>query len=222
MGCGLRPMKNIFFTDLPEGHHKIKGVLMKYASFFDDIEKIILEDELAKFLGVNDDGIIGFSYTDIVKSAGHSCGTVAGAYLMGLKGLKALYGDEIPKRGEIKIEIKKGPEDDNAGVIGCVLSNITGATTNYGFGGIPTGKFNRRNLLFYNTSIDSDVRFTRLDTNRQIGVNYRPGKIVNPMAILMSAIGENATEEDKKTFPIRFQEMVKTVFENADKVIEII
>jgi len=42
------------------------------------------------------------------------------------------------------------------------------------------------------------------------------------MAILMSAIGENATEEDKKTFPIRFQEMVKTVFENADKVIEII
>ncbi|MCF6172388.1 MAG: hypothetical protein L3J44_01145 [Campylobacteraceae bacterium] len=194
---------------------------MKYLSFFDDVEKIILEDELAKFLGVNEDGIIEFGYADIVKSAGHSCGTVAGAYLIALKGLKALYGEEVPKRGEIKIEIKKIPEDDNAGVVGCVLSNITGATTNYGFGGIPTGKFNRRNLLFYNADIDTDVRFTRLDTNKQVGINYRPRKIVNPMKILMSAIGENATDEDKKTFPIRFQEMVKTVLENADIVIEI-
>lgn len=194
---------------------------MKYLSFFDDIEKIVLEDELAKFLGVNDDGIMDYSYADIVKTAGHSCATVAGAYLTALKGLKALYGEEIPKRGEIKIEIKKDPEDDNAGVVGCVLSNITGATTNYGFGGIPTGKFKRRNLLFYNAEIDTDVRLTRLDTNKQVGVNYRPHKVVNPMAILMSAIGENATQEDKKTFPIRFQEMVKTVFENADKVIEL-
>ncbi len=194
---------------------------MKYLSFFDDVEKIVLEDELAKFLGVNEDGIIEFGYADIVKSAGHSCGTVAGAYLIALKGLKALYGEEMPKRGEIKIEIKKVPEDDNAGVIGCVLSNITGATTNYGFGGIPTGKFNRRNLLFYNADIDTDVRFTRVDTNKQVGIDYRPGKIVNPMAILMSAIGENATDEDKKTFPIRFQKMVKTVLENADKVIKI-
>ncbi len=194
---------------------------MKYLSFFDNVEKIVLEDELAKFLGVNEDGIIEFGYADIVKSAGHSCGTVAGAYLVALKGLKALYGEEVPKRGEIKIEIKKIPEDDNAGVVGCVLSNITGATTNYGFGGIPTGKFNRRNLLFYNADIDTDVRFTRLDTNKQVGINYRPRKIVNPMKILMSAIGENATDEDKKTFPTRFQEMVKTVLENADIVIEI-
>jgi len=195
---------------------------MKYLSFFDDIEKIVLEDELAKFLGVNDDGIMDYSYADIVKTAGHSCGTVAGAYLTALKGLKALYGEEIPKRGEIKIEIKKDPEEDNAGVIGCVLSNITGATTNYGFGGIPTGKFTRRNLLFYNAEIDTDVRFTRLDTNKHVGINYRPQKVVNPMAILMSTLGENATQEDKKTFPIRFQEMVKTIFENEDKVIEII
>ena len=194
---------------------------MKYLSFFNDVEKIVLEDELAKFLGVNEDGIIEFGYADIVKSAGHSCGTVAGAYLIALKGLKALYGKEIPKRGQIKIEIKKVPEDDNAGVVGCVLSNITGATTNYGFGGIPTGKFNRRNLLFYNADIDTDVRFTRVDTNKQVGINYRPRKIVNPMEILMSAIGPNATDKDKQTFPIRFQEMVKTVLENADKVIEI-
>ncbi len=195
---------------------------MKYLAFYDDIEKIVLKDELAQFLGVNEDGIIEFGYPDIVKTSGHSCGTVAGAYLIALKGLKALYGDEIPQRGEIKIEIQKSPRDDNAGVVGCVLSNITGATTDYGFGGIPTGKFNRRDLLSYNSPIQTDVRFTRLDTGKQIGINYRPKRVVNPMEILMSAIKPDATNEDKKTFPVRFQKMVKTVFENADEVIEII
>ena len=195
---------------------------MKYPEFFNSIEPIKMEDELARFLGAIDDGIIEYSYFDIVKTAGHSCGTVAGAYLTALKGLKALYSEDIPQRGEIKIEIKKSPADDNAGVVGCVLSNITGATTDYGFGGIPGGKFNRRGLLFYNVDMEADVRFTRLDTGKQIGVNYRPGKVVNPMAILKSAIGPDATEENKKTFPDRFQNMVKTVFENADKVIEIV
>jgi GTP cyclohydrolase I len=49
-----------------------------------------------------------------------------------------------------------------------------------------------------------------------------PHKVVNPMQILMSAIGENATEEDKKSFPVRFQQMVQHVFEYKDTVIEII
>ncbi len=194
---------------------------MEYLKFFDDVEKIVLVDELAKFLGVNKDGVIEMSYVDIVKTAGHSCGTVAGAYLIALKGLKELYKDELPKRGEIKVELKKAPTEENAGVVGCVLSNITGATTDYGFGGIPGGKFNRRNLLFYEADIDSDVRFTRVDTQESIEIDYRPKRVVNPMAILMSAIGENAKKEDIESFPVRFQEMVKTIFENSDKVIDI-
>jgi len=194
---------------------------MKYLSFFDDIEKIVLYDDLSKFLGVNDDGILDFSYADIVKSAGHSCGTVAGAYLIALKGLKALYPNTLPQRGEIKIELKKSPTEENTGVIGSVLSNITGATTDYGFGGIPTGKYNRRELLVYNADIESDVCFTRLDTGAKVEVNYKPQKVVNPMAILMSAIKEDAKKEDIETFPIRFQEMVKTIFENANTVINI-
>jgi len=195
---------------------------MQYPKFFDEIESIVLKDELAEFLGVNEDGIIEITYTDIVKMAGHSCATVAGGYLIALKGLTALYADEIPKRGGIKVEIKKSPTEDHSGVVGCVLSNITGATTDYGFGGIPGGKFNRRDLLFYNAPIDTDVRFTRLDTKKEISINYHPEKVVNPMQILMSAIGPDATPEDKKTFPKRFQEMVKTVFENGNAVIEVI
>ena len=195
---------------------------MKYRTFFDEIETIVVEDELAKFLGVNEDGVIAFSYADIVKTAGHSCGTVAGAYLIAQEGLKALYKEELPKRGEIKVELKKAPRDDNAGVVAAVLSTITGATEAYGFGGIPGGKFNRRDLLFFEADIDTAVRLTRLDTGESVGVNYMPKKVVDPMAILMSAISPNATEEDKKSFPDRFQHMVQTIFENRDKVIEVL
>ena len=193
---------------------------MKYRAFFDEIETIIVEDELAKFLGVNEDGVIEFSYADIVKTAGHSCGTVAGAYLIAQEGLRALYKDTLPKRGEIKVELKKAPRDDNAGVVAAVISTITGATESYGFGGIPGGKFNRRDLLFFEADIDTAVRLTRLDTDESVGINYMPKKVVDPMSILMSAIGENATEEDKTSFPVRFQQMVQTIFENRDKVIE--
>jgi len=195
---------------------------MQYQPFFDDIEPIVLIDELAKFLGVNDTGIIEITYLDIVKTAGHSCGTVAGAYLSALLGLKALFPNEIPIRGEIKVELKRAPTEENAGVVGCVLSNITGATTDYGFGGIPGGKFNRRELLFYGSDIDADIRFTRLDLGKSICVNYHPHKVVNPMKILMSAIGENATPEDIASFPQRFQAMVETLFKNKETVIEIL
>ena len=195
---------------------------MQHQQFFDTLETITLYDELSQFLGAIDDGLITYSYFDIVKTAGHSCGTVAGAYLMALNGLKALYPEGMPQRGEIKVEFKKEVTEDNAGVMGCVLSNITGATTDYGFGGIPGGKFNRRALLFYSAEIPTDLRLTRLDTMKEVGVNYHPKKVVNPMKILMSAIGSDAIQEDKDSFGERFQEMVKTLFENQDKVIEII
>jgi len=194
---------------------------MRYPEFFDSIEKIVVQDDLCEFLGVNDDGIIELSYADIVKVAGHSCATVAGAYLVGLYGLKALYEGEIPKRGEIKVELNKGSRDENAGVVGCVLSNITGATSDFGFGGIPTGLYNRRDLLFFDIKMDADVCFTRLDTGKKVFIHYKPQKVVNPMAILMSAIKPDAKEEDIKSFPLRFQDMVKTVFEHSDEVIEV-
>jgi len=194
---------------------------MSYPQFFDSIESITLYDDLSKFLGATTDGVITLSYLDITKTAGHSCATVAGAYLIALKGLQALYGEKLPVRGEIKVELKKSTTDDNTGVVGCVLSNITGATTDYGFGGIPTGKYNRRELLFFEADIESDVCFTRLDTGKKVCINYKPQVVVNPMKILKSAIVPDAKQEDIESFPQRFQEMVKTVFENAEKVIEI-
>ena len=195
---------------------------MKYPEFFDNLPTITLYDDLAQFLGVNEDGIIEISYLDIVKSEGHSCGIIAGAYLSALKGLEALFVEEIPKKENLKVEIRKTPTEDNSGVIGCVFSHIMGVTTNYGFGGIPTGKYNRRNSLFFGAEIDCDIRITRVDTGKSVGINYRPGKVVDPMEILKSAIRPDAKPEDIKSFPKRFQEMVKVIFENADEVVEVV
>jgi len=193
---------------------------MEYPVFFDDLEHIVLKDELSEFLGSSRDGIIDISYAEIVKMAGHSCGVVSGSYLIALKGLKALYGEELPRRGEIKVELR-GTLEDNTGVMSQVLSNITGATTDTGFKGFPDGRFNRRNLMFFGADISSTVRLTRLDTGKSVNVNYTPGKVVNPKEVLMTALGPNATEKSRASFPVRWQEMVKTIFDNADKVIEI-
>ncbi|NDY71848.1 hypothetical protein DO021_07215 [Desulfobacter hydrogenophilus] len=195
---------------------------MQYPAFFDKINPIVLKDPLGEFIGTSQGGILEITYVDTVKMAGHSCAVVGGAYLAAREGLKALYGEELPRRGEIKVEIRHGVTQDNAGVVGSVISNITGATTDFGFEGLPGGRFNRRNLLFYNAPIDTDIRFTRLDTNRQVGINYHSERAVNPKAILMSAIGPDATPESKRSFPERFQNMVKQLFEQSDRVIEVI
>lgn len=192
---------------------------MNYPEYYNEVEHIILKDELSAFLGASEDGIIDISYLDIVKMAGHSCATVCGAYLMALKGLKSLFESELPKRGEIKVELQ-GTLDDNTGVVAMVLSNITGATTDNGFMGI-NSKFNRRGLLHFGAKIESNIKLTRLDTNRSIEVNYVPSRVVSPGDIMMSAIGPNATDESKKSFPQRWQAMVKAIFDNADSVIDI-
>ncbi len=194
---------------------------MKYPTFFDKIEHIILKDELSEFLGTSEKGIIDISYLEIVKMAGHSCAVTSGSYLMTLIGLKELYNNELPQRGNIKVEIREQLTDGNTGVFGSVFSNITGATTNTGFGGLGN-KFNRRNLMFYGANIKGNVKFTRLDTNKSVELIYNPHTIVTPGDIMQSAFGPNATEESQKAFPAKWQEMVKTIFDNADKIINTI
>ncbi len=196
---------------------------MKLPDYFKEIKPIIMFDELAKFLGTSEDGLLEYRYSDIVKMAGHSCAIVSGAYIITRAAMKILYGSELPQRGNIKVEIKNNPDIDNAGVTGSVISNITGAAYQQtGFSGIQQGRFNRRNQLIYGAKIDADVRFTRLDTLASVKINYKPGKVVEPKSILMSAIGPSATIELKTTFPQRWQQMVKTIFDNENKVIEII
>lgn len=198
---------------------------MTYPQFFNKIPTIKLQDDLASFLGAFEDGIIEFSYLDVVKSAGHSCPTVLGAYLMTLKGLEALYENEVPKRGEILVEFRESQISGVAGVIGNVIMNITGATTTNGFKGL-NGKFDRNHLMKFEQNIgESNVRFTRIDKQKSIDVIYNPSLISvhEDMNYLMQKCMQgNATKEERKEFGILWQKRVEEISKNIEEVVKII
>ncbi len=196
---------------------------MNYPEFFNKIETIQLEDKLASFLGTFENGTVEFSYLDIVKSAGHSCPTVAGAYLMALEGLKALYKDDTPQRGDIFVSFKEDASDGVAGVIANVLTQITGATETLGFKGIGQN-FVRHDLMKFNDDISSSIKLQRLDTGNTVEVIYNPSDIQgNPQQqVLMQKIMQGSANHDERIeFGKLWQQRVEDIFLNISKVITI-
>ena len=197
---------------------------MTYPQFFNNIPTIKLQDELASFLGAFEDGIIEFSYLDVVKSAGHSCPTVLGAYLMSLQGLKALYENDLPKRGQIIVDFKEAQNIGVAGVIGNVIMNITGATTNNGFKGI-SGKFDRNHLMKFEQDINgASVRFTRIDTQKSVDVFYDASSVKahEDMNFLMQkSFQGTATIEEKIEFGKLWQKRVEDISNSINDVIKV-
>ena len=186
---------------------------MIYPSFFDKVEPIIMKDPLAEFLGACKEGIIEYGYTDLVKLAGHSCPTVAGAYLMSKAALDKLYKDETPIRGEIKVELRGSLDEGVVGVIGNCISFITGAANEGGFKGIG-GNFSRNNKLFFNVKINADVRFTRLDNQKKVSVTYDPSSVpANPRQkeLMQKIMQKTATKEDFIEFQKLWQERVEKI-----------
>ena len=198
---------------------------MTYPKFFDNIETIKLQDDLSDFLGAFEEGILEFTYLDVVKTAGHSCPTVLGAYLMTKEALKALYKDEIPKRGEIKVEFKERSTEGVAGVIASVITNITGACKDTGFKGI-AGKHDRNYLLKFESDIGTaSARFTRVDTNESINVVYDPSSFpaeTTMRELMQKSLQGVATTEEKKDFAKLSQNRVETIANNVEKVIKIL
>ncbi|MGH8396761.1 MAG: hypothetical protein ACRETA_00760 [Gammaproteobacteria bacterium] len=137
---------------------------MHYPEFFDAAPVLMMRDPLAGFLGAMQDGLVDYHYADAVMLAGHSCPTVAAAFLMTRAALNSLYPDEIPLRGGIKVSFRDDQRAGVTGVIANVVSFITGVTQENGFKGIG-GHFDRRHLLEFNVDMDAEIRFTRVDTN---------------------------------------------------------
>jgi len=196
---------------------------MKYPSFFDNVETIRLQDNLSAFLGSVEGGNVEFSYLDVVKAAGHSCPTVAGAYLVTLAGLKALYQDETPIRGEIFVSFKETAAEGVAGVIGNVITQITGATTTSGFKGIG-GKFARHSLMEFEADTKASVRFKRLDTGATVDVTYDPSGVKGDprqQEIMQRLMQGMATPADNAEFGSMWQKRVEAIFYNIDQVITV-
>ena len=98
---------------------------MPFPQFFDAAPRITVRDPLARFLGAADDGVIDYGYADVVKLAGHSCPTVASAYLMTRAALGSLYPDALPRaRGHSRrIARRSAGGCDRGGRQRCELSD---------------------------------------------------------------------------------------------------
>ena len=145
---------------------------MAFPGFFDDAPTITLRDPLAAFLGAAAGGAIAYTYADAVKLAGHSCPTVAGAYLMVCRGLRHLYGDAVPERGGVEVHLRDRRDEGTTGVIAAVATLLTGAAPETGFGGIgPRQRFARRDLLHFSAPIDALMALRRRDDGRGVLVD---------------------------------------------------
>lgn len=192
--------------------------------FFNEVTPIVMRDPLAQALGAAREGIIEYTYTDIVKLAGHACPTVAGAYLMLEKGVKALYGQETPVRGGIKVFVKGKLGEGVVGVISNVASMVTGATTIGGFHGL-AGHFNRCDLLFYDADMQADMLLERIDTGTRVELRYDPSFVSSDERmgeLLMRLVSGNADSEDKELFGNLWQDRVRRIlieFKNDPRLV---
>jgi hypothetical protein len=191
---------------------------MNQPNFFANIPTIVLRDPLSDFLGSAEGGLIEYSYGEVVKLTGHSCPTVAGAWIMTTRALKRLYGDETPERGAISVSIRDNADEGVAGVMASVATYLTGATTDTGFKGI-RGRFDRRNLLSFGQDIDGVMSFERLDTHDRVTVSFNSAVVPpasNMMTMLSAAANPDATPDQKAAFAQIWQDRVRRVFENTD------
>lgn len=196
---------------------------MRYASYIDAVECIKMRDPLSEFLGVFAGGVVEFSYLDVVKSAGHSCPTIAGAYLSLLEGLKALYKDEMPVRGEIAVAFANASTEGVGGVIANVVMQITGATKESGFKGIK-GNFSRVGLMSFEQEISADMRLSRLDTNAAVLITYDPSSIAvdeRQSPLMAKLLARQATDEEQRLFYQIWHTRVEAILQNSDKVLTI-
>jgi len=186
---------------------------MHYPEFFNLIPSVQLQDPLSNFLGAFEEGKMDISYLECVKLAGHSCPTVAGAYLMAQKGLNALYPDTLPQRGSIHVSMKESEVEGVTGVICNVLSFIVGASGAGGFKGL-NGNFSRDNLVSYEVAMKGSVTLTRLDTNESVSLQYDASMIPanSQMKPLMGKMLQGtASAEEKITFGTLWQERVEKI-----------
>lgn len=186
---------------------------MSFPAFFAQAPTITLRDPLAEFLGAAEGGLITYTYADAVKLAGHSCPTVAGAYLATLRALRWLYGDDTPERGRLRVEFRQTATQGVTGVMAGVARLLTGATAEDGFKGLG-GRFDRRYLLEFGADIAGEIRYTRTDTNAGVDARLDLGVVpADPamLPLLQLAVQGSATPEQTGEFALLWQERVRRI-----------
>ncbi len=192
---------------------------MSHPAFFDEVKTLTLRDPLAEILGAASGGLMTYGYLDAVKLAGHSCPTVAGAYLMTLKALERLYPPGVPERGGVRVELRAAQAEGVTGVIAAVAGLLTGAAGEGGFKGLG-GRFSRRDLLRFATGSAAELRFVRIDTGAAVAASYHPEVVPPPHGLPMlmqKLLAGEASAVERAEFGRLWQERVrKILIEHAD------
>ncbi|MCW5660251.1 MAG: hypothetical protein KIT60_21315 [Burkholderiaceae bacterium] len=186
---------------------------MQMPSFFDEVPAIVVADPLAETLGAAEGGLIEYRYVDAVKLAGHSCPTVAGAWLMTRAALARLYPGETPRRGEIRVELRQALDEGVAGVIASVAGLVTGAANEGGFKGL-AGRFARQGLLRFGVAMHGEIRFTRLDTGGSVELSHRLQAVPRPACLselLRDAVAPQASATARRAFADAWQGWVRSI-----------
>lgn len=186
---------------------------MPYPAFYNSVPTITLHDPLAELLGASTDGVLEYGYLDAVKLAGHSCPTVAGAYLMTFKALAFLYGEDTPTRGNIRVAFRDDQVSGVTGVIANVVSQITGAAGDGGFKGL-AGKFKRNGLLSFNAGIEGMIRFERVDRTAAVEADYHPEHVPpdeSMFSLLQGLLAQRDKPGDQAAFAGLWQGRVRRI-----------
>ena len=192
---------------------------MAFPDFFAEVPTLTLHDGLAQLLGASDDGVIEYHYADAVRLAGHSCPTVAGGWLSARAALRHLYGDELPERGGINVYLNGAENAGVTGVIGQVLTLVTGAAAGNGFHGLG-GRHVRSNLLHYAQGDVQGVRFKRNDTGAEVEIEIDTGPVAaDPMmrSLMQLSMTDQANAAQRREFGRLWQDRVRRILiDHAD------
>jgi hypothetical protein len=190
-----------------------------FPSFFEEAPTILVQDPLADFLGAARDGLMEYRYAHAVQFAGHSCPTVASAFLMTRAALRALYPDTLAQRGALRVELRDPAAEGVTGVIGGVAGFLTGAAGEGGFHGIG-GRFARQGLLAFAAPIATQMRLTRTDTGAAVGVSADlRGVPADPRTaeLMPLCLRGLASAEEQEAFRGAWQDRVRRLLlEHAD------
>ncbi|HOM14312.1 MAG TPA: FmdE family protein [Rubrivivax sp.] len=189
-----------------------------FPAFFAAAPRLTVRDPLAEFLGTAPGGVMEYGYADAVRLSGHSCSTVASAYLMTVYGLRALYGGQLPVRGEIAVYLRDARDRGANGVVATVVQLLTGAAAETGFRGIGA-RFSRHGLLRFDQPVQETLGLRRNDTGQALQVSLDASLVAWPdemHALLPKAAAGRASETELARFGQLWQDRVRRIFEQAD------
>ncbi len=191
---------------------------------YENVAPIRIRDPVAEALAVLEPGEpFVISYADVVTEAGHSCPTASGAFRIAQLGLAELYPDpeEYPVRGDVEVTAG-GPRDDPTyGVMSRIVSYVTGAAEEDGFGGLAGGYGDRKHYLHFGEADGADPTFTfeRTDTGDAVRVTYHVGEVPDggpATQYLGKLIDGTATDEERVAFTEAWHDRVRAVLTDDD------